>query len=265
MPVQIRQQLVTSRAKTFAGVNSRRYITVHETANTAPGTNAAAHANLQSRGNVREASWHWQVDDREAVQSFPHSVQCWHAGDGRGPGNTSSIGVEICVNADGDFRKAVENAATLVRKIMAEEGIPLERVVQHSRWSGKNCPTFLRNGSRGITWNDFLRLVAGASLPAPTPAQKPAPAPKAPSTGGVNVAALPVLKKGSTGIAVRRLQGLLLANGFSVGKAGIDGSFGPATDAAVRAFQTRHPDTGTNGKPDGHVGPKTWSRLLGVG
>lgn len=178
--MKTRQQLVTSRSKTNAGTNTRRYITIHETANTGRGADAAAHADLQSRGNVRQASWHWQVDDTEAVQSFPHTVRCWHAGDGDGPGNNSSIGIEICVNRDGDFKKAVENAAALTRKIMADEGIPLERVVQHSRWSGKNCPTFLRSGSKGVTWTDFLRLVAGA-----TPVSKPSK-PSKPS-GGIAV------------------------------------------------------------------------------
>ena len=262
--MESRQQLVASRSKTYAGTNARKFITVHETANRTPGADAAAHANLQSKGNVRNASWHWQVDDKEAVQSFPHSVQCWHAGDGRGPGNTQSIGVEICVNADGDYHQALRNAAELVRKIMTEEGIPLANVVQHGRWSGKNCPTILRSGAAGVSWDDFLAMVAGAPVP-PAPAPKPAPKPTPrPSTGGVNVAALPVLRKGSKGLPVKRLQGLLIANGYSVGAAGIDGDFGPATDRGFRAFQANHPHTGTNGKPDGSCGPKSWSALLGV-
>ena len=155
--MKIKQQLVSSRAKTYGGENGRKYITVHETANTSKGANAQAHANLQSRGF--SSSWHWTVDDKEAIQSFPHTAQCWHAGDGRGNGNLNSIGIEICVNSDGDFSKAVENAATLVRKIMQEENIPLENVVQHNHWSGKNCPRYLRSGEKGISWNDFISSV----------------------------------------------------------------------------------------------------------
>jgi hypothetical protein len=147
--------------KTSPGTNGRKYITIHETANRTKGANAAAHARLQATGNVRNASWHWQVDDKEAIQSFPHTARCWHAGDGGGPGNYSSIAIEICVNADGDFKRAVRNAAELTRAIMKAEGIPLSRVVQHSHWSGKDCPNFLRDGSQGITWSDFLAMVAG--------------------------------------------------------------------------------------------------------
>lgn len=152
--VKTKQQLVAKRDKTYAGTNPRKYITIHETANTTKGANAQAHANLQSRGF--SASFHWQVDDKEAIQSFPHTVRCWHAGDGRGRGNYESIGIEICVNSDGDFKKAVQNAAKLVRQIMRQENIPIQNVVQHNHWSGKNCPTNLRKG-RG--WADFIQEV----------------------------------------------------------------------------------------------------------
>lgn len=130
--VNIREQLVTGATKIYAGTNTRKFITVHETANRSVGANAAAHANLQSRDNVRNASWHYQVDDKEAVRSFPHTARCWHAGDGKGAGNYSSIAIEICVNADGDYSKAISNAAELVSHLMAAEGIPLANVVRLS-------------------------------------------------------------------------------------------------------------------------------------
>lgn len=163
MALKTKKQLVASRSKTYAGNNPANYITIHETANTDVGANAQTHANLQSNGFT--AAWHWQVDDKEAIQSFPHSVRCWHAGDGEGKGNYESIGIEICVNSDGDFSKAVDNAVKLVRKIMVEEGISVKDVVQHNHWSGKNCPTYLRNGSKGITWADFISAVKGGSKP----------------------------------------------------------------------------------------------------
>jgi peptidoglycan hydrolase-like protein with peptidoglycan-binding domain len=72
------------------------------------------------------------------------------------------------------------------------------------------------------------------------------------------------LKRGAKGVPVRRLQGLLIANGFSVGRAGIDGDYGPGTDGGFRDFQARHPHTGTNGKPDGICGAKSWAALLGL-
>ena len=52
--------------------------------------------------------------------------------------------------------------------------------------------------------------------------------------------------------AVRRVQRVLKAHGYSLGKPGVDGRFGPLTDAAVRRLQT---DYGL--AADGVVGPKT--------
>ena len=67
----------------------------------------------------------------------------------------------------------------------------------------------------------------------------------------------PLVRKGSAGPAVVRLQQALIAAGAQI-KA--DGSFGPATHAAVVAFQT-----GASLTPDGVVGPRTWSALGGGG
>src|SRR5690625_2152892 len=155
MAVKIRQQLVTSRARTYDGVNPALGIAVHETGNRRRGANAAMHADLQSSVNVGNASWQWQVDDVEAVQSFTHDVQCWHAGDGRGPGNLTYIAVEICVNEDGDYDQALRNAAELIRKIRAEEGIPAVNVKQHFDFSEKHCPQILR-GMGPEAWAAFV-------------------------------------------------------------------------------------------------------------
>lgn len=48
-----------------------------------------------------------------------------------------------------------------------------------------------------------------------------------------------LLKKGSTGDAVRRVQEALVAEGYELPKFGVDGIFGSETAAAVREFQTR--------------------------
>lgn len=63
------------------------------------------------------------------------------------------------------------------------------------------------------------------------------------------------LQRGDTGRAVRVLQGAINALGFNCGE--VDGSFGPATEAAVKALQK-------DGKisVDGIVGKKTWGLIL---
>ena len=249
--MKTRQQLVRGSSKLDKGTNSRKYITVHETANQSRGADAAAHANLQTSGNVRQASWQWSVDDVEAVQSFPHTARCWHAGTTKG--NHESIGVEICVNSDGDYLQAVRNAAALVRQIMAAEGIPAERVVTHSFWSGKNCPTFLRAGTRGITLSQFMALVRDGSVtPVTNPKPTPAPAPK---PGAKRTPKMPpVIKRGTRGGWASLWQKVLRANGHNLA---VDGDFGPATEAATRSWQKAR-----GLAVDGVVGPRTWTRSL---
>ncbi|MGE7836482.1 N-acetylmuramoyl-L-alanine amidase [Viridibacillus arvi] len=139
--------------------NGRKWITVHETDNERAIANADAHGRLQAGGNSRSALWHYTVDEKEAVQSFKHNIRCWAGGDGLGNGNANSIHIEICVNSDGNYKKAVQNAAELVKKIMKEENIPLANVVQHNHWSGKNCPSKMRSGKCGYTWTRFKELL----------------------------------------------------------------------------------------------------------
>jgi hypothetical protein len=162
-----------SKRRTTPGTNRRTHITIHETGNTDVGANAQAHANLQTRGNPRKASWHYQVDGLEIIQSFQDEVICWHAGNSTG--NLTSIGIEICVNADGDYAQAVRNAAALVKILMARHGIPADRVVQHNHWTGKNCPARMR--STPGAWEAFQTTIQGAPAPAPAPVPQP-PSPK---------------------------------------------------------------------------------------
>jgi murein L,D-transpeptidase YcbB/YkuD len=63
----------------------------------------------------------------------------------------------------------------------------------------------------------------------------------------------PTIRFGSSGITVRVLQRLLIANGYGLR---VDGAFGPLTEAAVKAFQHRR-----NILVDGIVGQITWREL----
>lgn len=144
-----------------------RYITIHETANRNRGANAEMHRRFLANGGGSEGvSFHWAVDDTEAVQMIPESEVAWHAGDGYwGRGNQQSIGIETCVNADGNWEQTLSNLADLVVEIMARHKIPIENVVQHNHWSGKDCPHDLRvNG-----WDALIAAIKARIDPQPDP------------------------------------------------------------------------------------------------
>lgn len=78
------------------------------------------------------------------------------------------------------------------------------------------------------------------------------------ATGAVTLD-LPVLKRGAKGETVRSMQYLLMGNGHDMEGYGADGSFGGATERALKKYQS------SNGlEADGSCGPKTWRKLLGV-
>ena len=103
---------------------------------------------------------------------------------------------------------------------------------------------------RGFGLPDFAALADEASEKA---SDAPAAAPK--NGAAVCLAELPVLAYGAKGEAVRALQALLNVRLSSV--LAVDGSFGPATRAAVYEFQLDH---GLD--VDGSVGAETWGRLV---
>ncbi len=137
-----------------------QYISLHDTAN--PNATALNHAAYLSRNSIAErlpVSWHFSVDDMNIVQHLPCDESGWHAGDGtNGPGNRRSIGVEICEFADINKRcKAEENAARLAAYLADKFSIPVEFIVQHHHWTGKDCPRVLRARPGG--WANFIDAV----------------------------------------------------------------------------------------------------------
>lgn len=239
------------------------YITVHNTANTAKGANAASHAAFVKRSSTA-VSWHFTVDDKVIYQHLPLNENGWHAGDGRGTGNMTSIGIEICENSDGNFEKAVENVQWLIRQLMQDQGIPLANVVPHKRWSGKQCPRKLLN-----RWDSFKAGIAtahtgkkaAAKAVKATPVKNTKPkASKPKKSFNLPSGIIKVTKPLTKGAGVKALQEALAAVYYYPDKGaknnGIDGYYGPKTANAVKRFQLMH-----GLAADGIYGPKTKQTL----
>ena len=71
-------------------------------------------------------------------------------------GNTHSIGIESCVNRGSDIYLTIQRLAKLVAKLLDENNLGFDRIVQHHYFSGKDCPQTMR--TEGY-WEHFLDLV----------------------------------------------------------------------------------------------------------
>lgn len=216
--------------------NIADYITIHETANLAKTAGAESHASWLFRDDGTGAgySWHFTVDDQPVVyQSLEETEQGWHAGDGIGPGNRESIGVELCICEGSDFEATREHAAELVAYLNSK-GHGLRGTVQHEKWSGKNCPAIIRE--QGL-WDSFLKRIAHYSSkkeapwlpntpkaeaappierPVPTPPPLP-PAPNLQPSTPPLIQGARTLRKGAPELAATGSTGGLMALLNSVG------------------------------------------------
>ncbi|MFW5438127.1 N-acetylmuramoyl-L-alanine amidase [Paenibacillus apiarius] len=156
------------------------YITIHNTDNTKPDATAEAHSRYVLNGSAgRQASWHYTVDDEEIYQHLRDDEQGWHCTDGNGPGNSTSIGIEVCMFDGMDEEAAWKNAAWLASKLVRRHGLSLQRVVPHGHWTKKNCPSRILPH-----WSRFLNMIDRELNTQDKPQPKPEP-----SQGGVTIEA----------------------------------------------------------------------------
>ncbi|MBG9793009.1 N-acetylmuramoyl-L-alanine amidase [Paenibacillus dendritiformis] len=156
MTIEIKQRLLPDgRPNKPSRPMKPQYITIHNTDNSAPGATAEAHSRYILNGSAgAQKSWHYTVDDREVYQHLRDDEQGWHDGDGNGPGNTTSIGIEVCMYQGMDEAKAWQRAAELIALLCKRHAIAVSRVVPHRHWSGKACPSRILP-----RWSEFIKLV----------------------------------------------------------------------------------------------------------
>lgn len=133
-------------------------LTIHSTGNRNATAGALAHAKYvlnDAAANV-PVSWRETIGADGVYIHLPEDENGWHAGDGyHGPGNRTTLGLEICENVlvDGNIAPhvvdmGVERAAHYCRKYSwlpneqyIRQGTVLADVIHpHRKWTNKNCP-----------------------------------------------------------------------------------------------------------------------------
>lgn len=153
---------------TYSKGRSIKYIVVHYTAGVSSKAGSAANTAEWFKNPSAGGSADYIVDDETVVQynGDIRNRYCWAVGGskyssmttsegGRFYGkctNVNSISVEMCSNKtnkkslganDTDWyltEKTVNNAAELVKQLMAEYGVPIDNVIMHHHVTGKVCP-----------------------------------------------------------------------------------------------------------------------------
>ncbi|MDD4690144.1 MAG: N-acetylmuramoyl-L-alanine amidase [Eubacteriales bacterium] len=142
------------------------YIVIHDTGNPKKGADAENHFRYFNGGN-RDSSADFFVDDKQILQVNDYNkYYTWHCGDGKGKygiTNSNSIGIEICINPDGNYDVAFEKTIELTKKLMAELKISADRVVRHYDASRKNCPASMNDG-QWSKWHEFKKRIEAKDM-----------------------------------------------------------------------------------------------------
>ena len=122
--VTIHREYISQRNINGTG-NPCKYIVIHETDNYSKGAGAKTHAKAQHDGNFADMSVHYYCGSDGIYQAAEHTCKCWHIGREYGGNhsihdatNNNSIGIEICVNSDGNYTVARQNAIELTKYLI---------------------------------------------------------------------------------------------------------------------------------------------------
>lgn len=147
--------------------NQKKYIVIHETDNRSKGANAKKHAQAQAAGNLSTSVQFYTGDDgiyqAADINRGTYSVGKEYGGNHsvRDASNFNTINIEICVNSDGNYSKARQNAIELTKYLMQITGIPADRVIRHYDAKGKYCPRKMMDNP--ALWEDFKAQIKGGA------------------------------------------------------------------------------------------------------
>jgi N-acetylmuramoyl-L-alanine amidase len=161
--MQITDMLLTNKNARPGTKITPRGLVIHWTANEGKGANAVANRNYFNKPTT-EASAHYIVDDKQIVRCLPENEMAYHVGAKQykreavaklsSYPNNCTIGIEMCVNADGNFQETYRRTVELAADILKRYGWGVDRLWRHFDITGKNCPAYFVS-------DDFARKYTG--------------------------------------------------------------------------------------------------------
>lgn len=127
-------------------------VCVHNTYNNAPASNEIAYM----KRNNNYVSFHYAVDEKEAIYAIPENRITWHAGTKEGNYNYISIEIARSTSTLNTYLKAEDNGAKLTAIILHKYGWGIDKLKKHQDFSGKYCPHRMLELGR---WNRFKENV----------------------------------------------------------------------------------------------------------
>ena len=253
--VKVNIKKMISKKNCYIGQNKPAYVVIHETDNWSKGANARAHALAMKNGNLA-GTVHYYVDSSDIYQTLEHSDGAWAVGDGKGKygiTNRNSINIEICVNPETDYYKAVDKAEQLAAYLLKQYGWDTSHLKRHYDASRKHCPRRILD--EGL-WPGFVKKTAVYMGNTATNTTTNT------STGGKYMFEPKTVKSGSTGTSVLLLQEILIARGFE-GKDGkvleLDRKAGTNTIYALNQYKKSR-----KMKQDGICDAAVWKDLIAI-
>ena len=244
---------IKAKSLSYGGSRKKKdikYIVIHYTGNNKD--TAKNNASYFHNGNQRYGGAHFFVDQFGSVyKSIPMSLIAWSVGDyvttANGAGsyhgkcrNANSVSIELCDCASKDPSQKMIKAVTKLIAYIRKYCPNAKTVIRHWDVSGKNCPGRMTGTTAAgrKRWKNFLEAIdektkTSSSIPAYPTAN---------------------LSKGSAGVQVKSLQKCM--NKLIKANLKIDGSFGNATEKAVKSFQKKY-----KLEVDGICGPKTREKI----
>lgn len=141
VPSSLERDLLIEDAPTYRGnhhggfrVKEPEFITLHNTANLNSWTDAYFHA-IYMDTTSRKVSWHTTVDENGWVRHLDYDIIAWHAEQC----NDSSIGVEVCQNANSSMAITLRNLNRYLDEV--KRLYPGIKITTHRECTGKNCPS----------------------------------------------------------------------------------------------------------------------------